>query len=129
MPVANLGAARIPENKRFALVRNRLSVKTNALKEFLPETRDLTEVSWQTDDAWMVKAALSNCGDDVIIRSLLTSEDWDRQRRLILRRPRDWVAQKRFESVPIDTPAGPLHFSFGVYNVDANATGITGRAA
>ena len=127
-PIANPGFAIISESKRFPLVLDHLSARTDTLKAFFPETRDLGEVSWQGDDTWVLKRAFSNCGDGVVIHPLLTEADWDAERRRILRRPKDWVAQKRFESIPLRTFTGPLYICFGVYTIDGRMAGIYGRA-
>lgn len=128
-PVVNPGIAIVSESKRFPLVFDCLSAKTETLKAFFSETRDLSEVPWQTDDRWLVKAALSNCGDAVLIRPLLPKERWNAERSRILRRPAEWVAQKRFESIPLPTSIGPLYLCLGVYTVDGRMEGIYARGA
>jgi hypothetical protein len=37
------------------------------------------------------------------------------------------VAQRRFETLPIDTPAGAMYPCLGVYVLDGKAIGIYGR--
>jgi glutathionylspermidine synthase len=128
-PVANPGAAIVSESKLFPFLVDQLDTKVETLKAVFPETRSLREAPWQTDDTWVVKGTLSNCGDRVVMRSQLTRQEWETERRWILRRPTAWVAQKRFESVPVSTQTGPLYICFGVYTIDGRMAGIYGRGA
>jgi hypothetical protein len=41
--------------------------------------------------------------------------------------PNQWVAQRRFESLAIDTPLGAAYPCIGVYTVGGRAAGIYGR--
>ena len=43
--------------------------------------------------------------------------------------PGEWVAQRKFWSVPVASPAGPLHVCLGVYVVDGKAAGMYARAS
>ena len=38
-----------------------------------------------------------------------------------------WVAQRRFEACPIESPAGPIYPCIGVYTVNGCPKGIYGR--
>ena len=41
--------------------------------------------------------------------------------------PREWVAQRRFEAVPVDTPTGPMYPCVGIYTVAGRAVGAYTR--
>ena len=41
--------------------------------------------------------------------------------------PRGWVAQRRFDASPLDSPVGGIYPCLGVYTVDGKAAGIYGR--
>ena len=41
--------------------------------------------------------------------------------------PGAWIAQRRFHSIPLATPRGPLHSCVGIYTVNGRASGICGR--
>jgi glutathionylspermidine synthase len=128
-PVANPALGVISENKRFPLLWPHLRTSLATWRALLPETRDPREVPWQTDDHWLVKKALSNTGDSVSIRALMTARDWLRTRLAVTFAPKQWLAQRRFASVPIATPRGPRHVCIGVYTINGLAAGGYARLA
>jgi glutathionylspermidine synthase len=128
-PVANPALTPISESKRFPLVWDRLSADLRTWRALLPETRDPRNVAWSNDDRWLVKTAMCNTGDTVSIRELIAPKQWLQTRFSILLAPGQWVAQRRFESVPITTPAGPRHACVGVYTVNGRAAGAYARLA
>jgi hypothetical protein len=70
---------------------------------------------------------MCNNGDTVSIRELMQAKDWLLTRLGVLLSPAKWVAQRRFESVPISTPVGPRHVCIGVYTVNGLAAGAYAR--
>lgn len=126
-PVANPALAIISESKRFPLVWDKLSTELLTWRSLLPETRDPREAPWSRDETWILKTAMCNNGDTVSIRELMKPADWLRTRLAVQFAPENWVAQRRFESVPISTPAGPRHVCVGVYTVNGTATGAYTR--
>jgi len=125
--VANPALAVISESKRFPLVWNQLSTPLPAWRTLLPETRDPRDAPWSTDQAWLLKTAMCNTGDTVSIRELMRPHDWLRTRLAAYLEPGKWVAQRRFESIPISTPIGPRHVCVGVYTVNGLAAGAYAR--
>lgn len=128
-PVANPALAPITESKRFPLVWERLSVNLPTWRALLPETRDPRHVAWSRDDGWLVKTAMCNTGDTISIRELMPAKQWLRTRLSVFANPGQWVAQRRFESVPVPTPAGPRHVCVGVYTVNGRTAGAYARIA
>jgi hypothetical protein len=128
-PVGNPGLAMISESKRFPLVWDRLATPLTTWRRLLPASRDPREAPWQTDHGWLVKSALSNTGDAVCVRELLVERDWRRVRWNVWLWPTQWVAQRRFDSVPVDTPIDPMHACVGVYTIDGRAAGAYARLA
>ena len=128
-PVANPALATISESKRFPLVWDRLSADLPTWCALLPETRDPRHANWSRDDSWLVKTAMSNTGDTVSIRDLMNAKQWLQTRLSVSLRPGQWVAQRRFESVPVPTPAGPRHVCVGVYTVNGRTAGAYARLA
>ncbi len=61
------------------------------------------------------------------MREQIKPRDWRHIRREIFFRPRDWVAQRRFEALPIDSPHGRIYPCIGVYTINGEAAGIYGR--
>jgi glutathionylspermidine synthase len=128
-PVGNPGVGVIAESKRFPLVWDELTTRLIAWRRFLPESRDPRDAPWRTDDGWLVKSAMSNTGDDVCIRPLLNEHEWRRACWEVRLSPGRWVAQRRFESVPIETPDGWRHACIGVYTINGRAAGVYTRLA
>jgi hypothetical protein len=117
----------ISESKRFPLVWEELSTPLPTWRALLPETRNPRSVPWSRDESWLLKSALCNTGDTVSIRELMPAGSWLRTRLAAQLRPGNWVAQKRFESVPVSTPIGPRHVCIGVYTVNGRAAGAYAR--
>jgi glutathionylspermidine synthase len=126
-PVVNPPAAVLSESKRLPLVWDRLGVVTPHWRKFLPETRDPRDVPWRRDDGWLVKSAYCNNGDSVTTRDLTPRTQWLKTSLDILLHPRDWIAQRRFETTPVDTPLGPMRPCIGVYVIDGRACGVYAR--
>ncbi|HYE19640.1 MAG TPA: hypothetical protein VEA69_14405 [Tepidisphaeraceae bacterium] len=61
-PVANPAGAIIGESKRLPLVWDDLPFDVPAWRAALPETRELRDAPWRTDDGWVIKAAYGNKG-------------------------------------------------------------------
>ena len=128
-PVANPGTAILLESKRFPLVWDDLGTALPTWRQLLPETRELPRAGWRTDASWMLKLAYSNNGDEVLNRELSPPAEWRKATRGIAWTRRHWCAQRRFESLPLETPWGPLHVCIGVYTVDGVAAGMYGRVS
>lgn len=128
-PVGNPGSAVITESKRFPLVWDRLQTQLPTWRALLPETRSPRECVWRTDDSWLLKATMSNTGDEVCIRELMKPRDWQRLRWDVWLRPNRWLAQRRFQSRPMETPIGSMHVCLGVYSINGKVAGIYGRLA
>jgi hypothetical protein len=76
-----------------------------------------------------MKTAMCNTGDAVCIRELMPPTKWLQTRLNVLLAPDKWIAQRRFDSVPISTPVGPRHVCIGVYTVNGRAAGAYARLA
>ncbi|MGC4094879.1 MAG: glutathionylspermidine synthase family protein [Polyangiaceae bacterium] len=117
----------VSESKRFALLWDRLSTPLPTWRELLPETRDPRDAPWARDDAWLLKSAFCNNGDTVSVRGLMSSREWLARSLSARLNPGAWVAQRRFESLPLPTPFGPRHVCIGVYTVNGRASGAYAR--
>src|SRR6185436_10329498 len=78
-------------------------------------------------ESWIVKAAFSNTGDDIGIRELLTPSGWRAVSWATRLQPGRRLVQRRFQSLPVPTPLGPLHVCAGIYTVDGRAIGAYAR--
>ena len=85
-----------------------------AWRRFLPETRAL---GWRLPRGFIAKSTYCNTGDDVSFRA-----SW----RARVQRGR-WIAQRRFENVPVTVDDAELDACIGVYTVDGEAAGAYGR--
>ena len=117
----------IAESKRFPLVWERLRTALPTWRALLPETCDPRSVNWRNDDGWILKAAMSNTGDEVAIRELKSAREWRRVAWSARLTPGRWVAQRRFEAAPLSTADGPVYPCIGVYTIDGRAAGVYGR--
>ncbi len=127
--VANPALAVISESKRFPLVWDKLSTRVPTWRGLLPETRAPQDAPWPRDDGWLLKTALCNTGDTVSVRELMRPGDWLRTRLAVGLSPGNWVAQRRFESVPVSTPLGLRHVCVGVYTVNGRTAGAYARCS
>ena len=95
-------------------------------KSLLPETTDPKKVNWR-DQGWVVKPALGRVGEDISVREAITPKEWKDISLGVRLFPREWAAQRRFISLPVQTPQGPMHICIGVFTVDGKAAGFYGR--
>jgi len=126
-PIANPALAVISESKRFPLVWDDLKTALPTWRALLPETCSPRDAPWSCDDGWLVKTAMCNTGDTVSIRSLMQPKQWLQTRLKVSLSPANWIAQRRFESVPVSTQIGPRHVCVGVYTVNGSAAGAYAR--
>lgn len=126
-PVANPGSAILSESKHLPLVWNDLNIPLRAWPTYLPETRKPSTVPWRTDDSWLLKTAFCNTGDSVTARSLLPATEWKKRAWDVLFHPTQWIAQRRFESLSIRTPRGPMFPCIGIFTIDGRACGAYAR--
>jgi glutathionylspermidine synthase len=126
-PVINPGYAMLSESKRFPLVWDDLHLEMRTWRQLLPETRDPREVPWRRNDRWLLKTAFCNTGDSVSSPLTMRRRDWFRSAAEATLFPNQWVVQRRFESLVIDTPLGSVYPCIGVYTIGGRACGIYGR--
>ena len=107
---------------------NRLKTGMTKWKQLLPLTTDVRAVDSNSEE-WMMKPALGRVGEAIGIRRITPAREWKQIRRNAFFYPRDWVAQRRFEIVPLHAPEGPRYVCLGVYTIDGVAAGIYGRCS
>ena len=127
-PQSNPGYALISQTKRFGLMLDRLKTGMTKWKQLLPVTTDVRAVERNSEE-WIVKPALGRVGEAIGIPGITPPQEWKQIRRNAFFYPRDWVAQRRFEIVPLQTGEGPRYVCLGVYTVDGVAAGIYGRCS
>jgi hypothetical protein len=119
--VFNPTISAISESKRFPLLFQ-ASISCPTWKAFLPECRDPREISadW---DSWVLKACYSNTGDHVLLVGDLPRKQKQEAIRRAQRKPFEWVAQRRFTTVPLETSRGHMFPCVGVFVVAGRAAG------
>lgn len=128
-PLSNPGRAIILQSKRFPLVWDSLACSMTTWRRLLPETRCPNEVVDITREEWVVKPAFGRVGEDVGIRGVTNAEDYRRIVKAVSDAPAQWIAQRRFDVIPVPTGTGDVFPCVGVYTVDGKFAGLYGRAA
>jgi len=121
IPVINPGIAAISESKRFPLTFSESSCP--AWKTFMPECRDPRDVHAPDWDDWALKASYSNTGDRVYLCNTLARQQRESVIKKAATNPMQWIAQRRFQTMPVDSTSGPLYPCVGVFVVDGKAAG------
>ena len=124
---ANPGSAALTESKRLPLVWDRLRTQLPTWRRLLPETRALADAPWASDDGWLLKSAYCNNGDTVSIRSALSRGAWMKRSWRARLQPSQWLAQRRFEVLPVFDEQGALFPCIGVFVVNGRASGAYAR--
>jgi glutathionylspermidine synthase len=128
-PLSNPGHAIILQSKRFPLVWDSLPCDLSTWRRLLPETRCPNEVMDVTGEESVVKPAFGRVGEDVGIRGVTNAEDYGRILKAMSDAPAQWVAQRRFDVIPVPTETGDIFPCVGVYTVDGKFAGLYSRAA
>lgn len=128
VPQCNPGVALASQSKRFGVLLPRLQTPVPVWRALLPETREVRGLRIN-DPQWVFKPALGRVGEAIQMHGVTPAKETRQIRRSLFFFPGAWVAQRRFESVPLPTPLGPQHVCLGVYSVDGRAAGIYGRCS
>ena len=129
IPLGNPAVALLTQSKRFPLVWDALRTALPTWRALLPETRDPRACSWRTSDEWVLKPSLGRVGEDIGMRGVVPPKTWRSLARSARWRPHHWVAQRRFEAVPLVNGATSSYPCIGVYTIDGRAAGAYGRLA
>jgi hypothetical protein len=110
-------------------VWNGLQTPLPTWRSLLPETRSPDVVSDLEGGHWALKPALGHEGHDIRIRTVTEPEAWRRIVKFVRKHPAHWIAQRRFDMVPLPTPEGLLYPCLGVYVIADRIAGCYGRMA
>lgn len=127
-PASNPPAALLTQSKRLPLIWDRLATPMPTWRALLPETRDPRRAP-RHDLQWILKPALGRVGAGVTIPGVTLDRALRAAQRSARLFPRHWIAQRRFDAVPLATPDGDRFPCLGVYVIDGRAAGIYGRLA
>jgi hypothetical protein len=128
-PTCNPGSALLVESKRFALAWPRLRSPLSAWRSLLPECVDPRSIPTGDRDDWVLKPAYCNTGESIFAPGICRDRDWRRALWMARLRPSQWIAQRRFETLPLESPIGRVYPCLGVYAINGRAAGIYGRIA
>lgn len=128
-PLSNPATAVLTQTKRFPLVWDALRTPIPTWRARLPETRDPRRAPWRTSDDWVLKPALGRVGEGIGMRECVGAAEIHRIRRHVRWWPGAWVAQRRFELVPLEMGGLPVYPCLGVYTLDGRVVGAYGRLA
>lgn len=128
IPMSNPGFALLIQSKRFSLVCEELKTSLPTWRSLLPETKCPAEVNTESPD-WVFKPVFGRVGEDIAMAEVTKPLAYKEIMKQVNRHPRNWVAQRRFASLPVETPSGIRYVCIGVFTLDGRAVGIYGRVA
>jgi glutathionylspermidine synthase len=129
-PLCNTGTALLSQSKRFPLVWDKLDVALPAWRELLPPTFDpRTNSKHLNGNQRVLKPAFGRVGDSISIPGVIPENDARTIEKFAHHHPRFWVAQQRFEAVPMQTAQGNYYPCIRVYTLDGRVIGAYGRIA
>jgi hypothetical protein len=128
-PLSNPATAILTQSKRFPLVWQELATQLPTWRAMLPETREPGAAPWRTSRDWILKPALGRVGEGIGIGGLTEAADWREIARAATWWPAHWIAQRRFEVVPVRIAGADRYPCLGVYTVDERVAGAYGRLA
>jgi hypothetical protein len=126
-PISNPAHSILVGTKRLPLVRRELDTPMPTYRDFSPESRSPAEVPSTFQNEWVFKPTLGGGGKGIVVAGVTKKRMFKRIVEAARRDPIHWVAQRRFESLPVPTERGPGHVCLGVYTVDGVAVGAFGR--
>ena len=126
-PLSNPATAVVTQHKRFPLVWDRMRTPLPTWGSLLPETRLPREVPWAASDEWVVKPVLGRAGEGVAIRGVASDKEMRRIGRQVRWSPSGWIAQRRFDTLPLTIAGQRVFPCLGVYTLDGKTIGAYGR--
>jgi glutathionylspermidine synthase len=128
-PMSNPATAILTQYKRFPLIWDRLRTPLPAWRALLPDTQSPREVRWRGSDEWVLKPVLGRAGDGIGVAGVTASREMRTITRQVRWWPRAWIAQRRFDVVPLDVGGQTVFPCLGVYTLDGRVIGAYGRVA
>ena len=128
-PLSNPGRALILQSKRFPVLWSELKTDLSTWRQLLPRSYCPSEIKNLDRQDLVLKPAFGRVGEDVGIRGVTPAEKCGEIVRAARKNEGLWIAQQRFEVVPVATEDGEIFPSIGVYTVNGKMAGLYGRAA
>jgi glutathionylspermidine synthase len=127
--LSNPGTAVVLQSKRVPLLWDDMTTTVDTWRSCMPESRDPGAIPFDERDQWVFKPTLGRVGEGVAMSGVTKAGDFDRVFHLARKHPIDWIAQRRFSCVPIETPDGLRYPCLGVFTVDGQPAGCYGRVS
>ena len=128
-PLSNPATAILPQSKRFPLIWSDLRTPLPTWRALLPDTRDPRQAPWRTSDEWVLKPAFGRVGEGIGLSGLTEPRELRRIARAARWWPSHWIAQRRFDALPIEIAGARVFPCLGIYTLDARVVGAYGRVA
>jgi glutathionylspermidine synthase len=128
-PLSNPGRAIVLQSKRFPLVWDELNTELTTWRKLLPLSTCPSEIGNLDRDDLVLKPAFGRVGEDVAIRGVTETRQYKEILRAARKREVQWIAQQRFDVIPVPTADGDEFPCIGVYTVNGKMAGLYGRSA
>jgi len=109
--MSNPGRALLIQSKRFPLVWNKLKTPLPTWQSLLPETKSPSDIS-SGFRALGFKPVLGRVGEDVAIAGITEQRAYKEIVTDVKRHPNDWIAQRRFNTLPLETHSGVRYLAW-----------------
>jgi glutathionylspermidine synthase len=116
------------QSKRFPLVWKELKTSLPTWQSLLPATQFASEISAGSQD-WVFKPVFGRVGEDVAIVGVTEQDAYKKIIKDVKRHPHDWIAQRRFDTLPLETYGGVRYACVGIFTLDSHVVGAYGRIA
>lgn len=128
-PSCNHPIAIFAQTKRFPLIWDELEkqgIKLTTWRELLPETLEVKDA--KNKKGYIFKPACGRVGEDISIKEACTEEEYKNIMKNVKKYPKEYLAQRRFNSKPIITDEGEsFHVCLGSYTVEGKHAGFYAR--
>jgi glutathionylspermidine synthase len=129
-PLCNPAAAIVSQSKRFPLLWREIQAELPAWRALLPRTFDTREIDQTIPiKSRVFKPIFGRVGDMIKMDGLTAEKEARLIDRSIRRHPKMWVAQERFDAVPLCSPIGDFFPCIGIYTLNSRVIGAYGRIA
>jgi glutathionylspermidine synthase len=130
VPLCNPGSALLTQSKRLPLVWDRLTEAFSAWRSLLPRTCDPRQVNgWGTNGRCVFKPVFGRVGDMVHLEGVTPAKEARLIKCSARWHPRSWIAQERFQAVPMPDGKDGVYPCIGVYTLNSRVIGAYGRVA
>lgn len=128
-PSCNHPIAIFAQTKRFPLIWNDLEkngIDLSTWRELLPQTCEVKDAHGK--DNFIFKPACGRVGEKISIKEACKEEEFNAILQDVKKHPKEYLAQKKFESLPIKTDDGKsFHVCLGSYSVEGKHAGFYAR--